>query len=163
MNVVIREGKVDDLQAIRICIHEAYSDYISVLGKLPAAMVTDFSPLILAGYVYVLELNGEVVGTVTLKPAGTHIEISALAISPRFQHLGWGSRLMSFAEDCARGMGVSELTLYTNDKLDHLIRYYQKLGFVETERKEDKGYHRVFMRKMLFDRLATDITAHTVT
>jgi GNAT superfamily N-acetyltransferase len=58
---------------------------------------------------------------------------------------------MAYAENYARGLGLSEVRLYTNEKLDNLVRYYQKLGFIETTRMQDGGYQRVFMSKSLVD------------
>ncbi len=152
MKIAIRVGTPDDLAAIQTCVHEAYLAYVPVLGKPPAAMVTDFLPLILAGQVHVLDLDGEVIGTVTLKPDRTYLEISILAVLPRFQNRGWGLHLMAYAENYARELGLSEARLYTNEKLDHLVRYYQKLGFIETTRMRDGGYQRVFMSKSLVDK-----------
>lgn len=152
MKIAIRVGTPDDLAAIQSCIHEAYQAYVPILGKPPAAMVTDFLPLILVGHVHVLELDGEVIGTVTLKPDHACLEISTVAVLPRLQNRGWGRRLMDYAENYARELGLSEARLYTNEKLDHLVRYYQKLGFIETTRMQDGGYQRVFMRKPLVDK-----------
>ncbi len=109
-------------------------------------MLADFLPLILAGQVHVLELDGDLAGTVTLKPAPAYLEISTLAVLPQFQSRGWGQHLMAHAENYAHELGLSEIRLYTNEKLDH---YYRKLGFVETSRTLDEGYRRVFMKKSL--------------
>ena len=151
MKTAIRVGTLEDLAAIQSCVRETYSAYIPVLGKPPAAMLTDFLPLIAAGQVHVLDLDGEVIGTVTLKTDRTYLEISMLAVLPRFQSRGWGRRLMAYAENNANELGLSEVRLYTNQKLDHLVRYYQNLGFVETTRMQDAGYQRVFMSKSLVE------------
>ena len=56
---------------------------------------------------------------------------------------------MAFAEQYARERGLRELRLYTNKVMVENLAFYQRLGFVEVERRVDDGYHRVFMRKSL--------------
>jgi ribosomal protein S18 acetylase RimI-like enzyme len=39
--------------------------------------------------------------------------------------------------------------LYTNEVMVENLAFYQRLGFVEVERRMDEGYRRVFLRKSL--------------
>lgn len=47
----------------------------------------------------------------------------------------------------SRNGGFGAVTLYTNERMTENIELYKKLGFEETERRLEKGYHRVYMRK----------------
>lgn len=47
----------------------------------------------------------------------------------------------------SRNGGFDTVTLYTNERMTENIELYKKLGFEETERRLEKGYHRVYMRK----------------
>ncbi len=149
MNIEIRPATVDDLDAIRRCVAAAYAAYVPVLGVEPAAMHTDFRPLVEAGKVHVLALDREVIAMVTLKPGDDHLEVSTLAVLPDCQGRGWGRRMVEFAEERTLALGLPEIRLYTNEKLEALVAYYGKLGFEVTERRLDQGYRRVFMRKRL--------------
>jgi hypothetical protein len=41
------------------------------------------------------------------------------------------------------------VTLYTNEAMVENLRLYRRLGFVETDRRVEDGYRRVFFRKSL--------------
>jgi ribosomal protein S18 acetylase RimI-like enzyme len=63
-----------------------------------------------------------------------------------------GQKLIELAEAEALRLGFSSVVLYTNLQMTENIQLYKKLGFVETERKQEKGYERVYMRKFLPDK-----------
>jgi ribosomal protein S18 acetylase RimI-like enzyme len=75
--------------------------------------------------------------------------IENVAVRPSHQGQGLGRRLMAFAEDAARAAGLTELRLYTNELMVENIAFYSRLGYVETGRRLDAGFRRVFMRKTL--------------
>ena len=56
---------------------------------------------------------------------------------------------MGYAEDLARRRGYPAVTLFTNVKMHENIGLYAKLGFVETGRRTEAGYERVYFRKEL--------------
>ena len=62
---------------------------------------------------------------------------------------GIGRDLLAFAEDEARRRGCAELRLLTNERMARNIALYARLGYVETDRREDEGFRRVFMAKRL--------------
>jgi ribosomal protein S18 acetylase RimI-like enzyme len=55
--------------------------------------------------------------------------------------------LIAFAEDHARELGLDAVTLYTNEAMTENLRLYPALGFVETGRRVEDGYRRVYFRK----------------
>ena len=75
--------------------------------------------------------------------------IENVAVSPQYQRVGYGRRLMQFAEMRARAAGLRELRLYTNELMVENISRYTRLGYVEFDRRLDDGFRRVFMRKSL--------------
>jgi ribosomal protein S18 acetylase RimI-like enzyme len=145
----IRKGESRDLDAIKICIDEAYVSYIPRIGKRPASMDVDFRPLIDDGSVWVIELDRAVVGLMVLMEMPGAFEIRSVAVRPAHQGQGLGRKLMSHAEILARQTGRLTLRLYTNAKIPELVTYYSKLGYREGERRQDQGYERVFMVKAL--------------
>ena len=68
---------------------------------------------------------------------------------PDRQGRGFGRALLGFAEIEARRLGLTELRLYTHEKMTENIALYERLGFTETGRGREAGYDRVFMRKLV--------------
>lgn len=46
-------------------------------------------------------------------------------------------------------MGLPAVELYTNEAMTENQAIYSKLGYVETEKKHQDGFNRVFYRKSL--------------
>jgi ribosomal protein S18 acetylase RimI-like enzyme len=84
-----------------------------------------------------------------MRPGEDHMFVDNVAVAPGHQGRGLGRRLVLFAEERAREVGLSEIRLYTNEKMHENLAFYGKLGFEETDRGLDGGYRRVFMRKWL--------------
>ena len=54
---------------------------------------------------------------------------------------------MSFAEEEALRRGLQTIELYTNVKMTENLELYPRLGYQETDRREEDGFSRVFYRK----------------
>ncbi len=146
---VVERAKAEDAPVIRQMVDDAYSKYIERLGKLPAAMNSDYDKLIETQNVYVLRIGGHVVGSILLSRDGDAIKVSNLVVDPSAQGCGYGRVLMDYAEDTARARGLAAVTLFTNEKMHENIALYTKIGFTETSRKAEDGFNRVFFRKNL--------------
>ena len=92
---------------------------------------------------WVLDLDGDVVGLVVLKDGPEALLIPNLAVAPAAQGKGHGRRLITFAEKEAKRRGYGEIRLYVNALMVENIALYQHLGFVEIERVRDMGGNRV--------------------
>ena len=147
--VRIRNGLMADREAIERCIEKAYISYVARIGRRPASMDTDFEPLLRDGRVWVLECEGTVAALMVVVDAADFMEVRSVAVLPQFQRQGFGRRLMLHAEHLARETGRAEIRLYTNARIPELVAYYARLGYRETERKQESGYDRVFMMKSL--------------
>ena len=62
---------------------------------------------------------------------------------------GLGRRLIELAESEARDQGFSHLDLYTHERMWENIEMYKRLGYIETERRIEREYQRVYMSKSL--------------
>lgn len=94
------------------------------------------------GLIFVGEYQAQVVGTVALIPNGEGVwEMAKMTIDERFQGLGWGKILCQVAISEARALGVKQLILYTNSRLQTAIHIYRTLGFQPVELK-DAAYTR---------------------
>jgi GNAT superfamily N-acetyltransferase len=68
-------------------------------------------------------------------------------VEPARRGAGDGRALLDFAEAEARRRGLPEIRLYTNELMARNIALYAARGYAETERRQEKGFSRVFMAK----------------
>ncbi len=72
-----------------------------------------------------------------------------IAVVPAAQGKGLGRRLLAFAETAARNENLPAIRLYTNQAMTENVALYTRIGYVETHRGEENGFHRVYMTKRL--------------
>ena len=72
-----------------------------------------------------------------------------IAVRPDRQGRGFGRMLLDFAEAEAVRCGWDKITLYTNAVMVENIAIYTARGYVETARRREKGFDRVYMEKRL--------------
>ncbi len=145
----IRQADNTDLTAVEECATAAYAIYVARIGRKPAPMVADFAMAIAAGNLFV-EVEAETVrGFVVFYPRGDHIHLENVAVDPRWQRCGIGTRLISFVETEARRLGFARVELYTNARMVENREIYPRLGYVEFDRRIEDGFDRVYYRKNL--------------
>jgi GNAT superfamily N-acetyltransferase len=153
----IERAETQDIPAIQSITHSAYEKYIPRIGKPPAPMKADWPTLLRTHQVSVLRAESQceackkVLGAIVLgiEDNQDSIKVNNLVVDQAAQGRGYGKLLMSFAEDEARDRGRKALALFTNVLMYENLVLYPKLGFVETERREEDGYDRVYYRKEL--------------
>ena len=121
----------------------------AVIGREPGPIGDDYAALIARGCVRVLEEDGRLVAILVLVDEPEALLLDNVAVAPEAQGRGLGRRLLAFADAEARRRGHRTIRLYTNVKMVGNIALYESLGYVETHRAVEKGYHRVFMTKRL--------------
>lgn len=154
----IRRATVEDLSFVQAIVNASYSKYIERMGKPPAPMLLNYNELPNGKEIFVLETVSDdkgcgIVGAITLAidDTGGAVKISNVVVGPAAQGRGYGRTLMDFAEAVAREKGIDSLELYTNAKMHENISLYPKFGYIETGRRSEDGYDRVFFRKQLKD------------
>jgi len=145
--VTVRLATPADLAAVRRCASEAYQRYVAGMGRKPAPMVADFASAIAEGKVSVATQDEAVVGYVVFYPRVDHMHLENVAVFPAFERLGIGRQLMLEVERHARQSGFDAIELYTNEAMTENLQMYPNLGFVETGRRIEDGFSRVFFRK----------------
>lgn len=110
-------------------------------------MLADYGALIEAGELKLLEEAGRPVALIVLRPEEDALFVENIAVDPQAQGKGYGRALLAFAEDEARRLGLTAIRLYTNAAMTENLAYYPRLGFRETDRREEDGYNRVFFEK----------------
>ena len=153
----IRRAVTSDAAAIRACVHASYQHYIERIGKPPGPMLDNYAAIIAQHDVFVVGEQGEVYGLLVLMHKADGFLLDNIAVHPAMQGHGLGRRLMTFAEAEAQRQGYDCLSLYTHELMTENIAIYTKLGYVETERRVEVGYQRVYMCKTLKN---TDMDKH---
>jgi ribosomal protein S18 acetylase RimI-like enzyme len=143
----IRQANAADLPVINEIITAAYTKYLSRMELPPAPMLRDYAPAVQHGAVWVA--GTPVAGLISLVPEEGSLLIENLAVHPAAQGTGLGRALMDFAEQQARKLRLPRLTLYTHVVMTENQAIYAHLGYRETARRSENGYHRVFMQKDL--------------
>lgn len=147
--LVIRLAAPVDEPAVRACAKAAYAPYIPLIGKEPAPMVADFAAQIVASQVHVAQEAGRFMGFVTFFPEDEHMFLEAVAVTPAAKGRGIGGRLIGYCEGQARRLGLASVRLYTNEMMSANLSFYPHLGYVETARRHEDGYDRVYYEKTL--------------
>ncbi|WP_219858294.1 hypothetical protein [Stutzerimonas azotifigens] len=81
-NVVIERAQATDIAPIKSIVVAAYSKYIERIGKPPAPVTENYEELIRLQGLYVLRLDGDVVGAIHLSKTGDSMSIGNLVVDP---------------------------------------------------------------------------------
>ena len=154
----------DSISAITALLHEAYAP-LAAMGFRYLATHQDEAMTarrLRSGVPFVGELNGAIVGTVTLRLPKTESRCEWLqqpgvwsfgqfAVRPDLQGQGIGRRMIETVEQHAIASGASELALDTAEGATHLIEWYQRLGFrfIQHVSWEETNYRSVVLSKSL--------------
>lgn len=109
-------------------------------------MRADFPELIRNNSVWVLE-QGLIVGFVVMYKSNNVLQLDNVAVDPVYHGNGFGRMLLAFAEDHANTLTCSKVTLYTNIHMTENLSFYPTLGYVETGRRIEDGFDRVYFTK----------------
>ncbi|PSJ59872.1 GNAT family N-acetyltransferase [Pseudaminobacter soli (ex Li et al. 2025)] len=130
-----REAKPADLAAVVELTTTAYAPYTALLNGLPIPVTEDYAPRIARGEVWLLESDGEIAGLMVFERDADHVMIFSVAVSPAHQGKGFGIALLRWLEERTREMGLPEVRLYTNARMERNIALYLAYGFQETGRR----------------------------
>ena len=144
----IRPAVTADEAAVRGCAEAAYAQYVIAIGRKPAPMAADFAGQIADGVVHVAEgADGSVLGFIVFFPRGDLMFLENVAVAETAAGQGLGRALIGFCEAEARRLGLAGVQLYTNEKMAANLSIYPHLGYVETERRTEDGFNRVYFEK----------------
>jgi len=145
--VSIRLARPEEAPRLAAIVEAAYGPWVPIIGRRPFPMQDDYAARIAAGEAWVLEAGGIVCALLVIETHPDHLMLDNIAVDPARQGKGDGRVLLDFAEAEARRRGLPEVRLYTNLLMERNIALYARRGFVETERRQEKGFARVFMAK----------------
>ncbi len=127
----------------------AYRPYVKRLGKRPMPMDADFACPVARRDVYLLINRRQVEGYIVSYARELDQFVENLAVDPTAQGAGAGVALMAHADDLAGRNKKQVVRLYTNEKMFESLRFYLNLGYVETERRQEQGFRRIYLEKRL--------------
>ena len=148
---MIRKAEYIEAATVRDVVLTAYQPYVAVIGSPPGPMLDDYAMRTAAGQVWVLDQSGEIAGILVLQDGPDCFLLDNIAVRPDRQGSGVGRQLLDFAEAQAVHCGWKSITLYTNALMLENISLYRHRGYVETDRRQEKGFARVYMTKRLDD------------
>jgi GNAT superfamily N-acetyltransferase len=146
---MIRRAEVGEADAVRDVVLAAYQRYVAVIGTAPGPMLDDYAARVAADQVWVLPDADGIGGVLVLEDGPDCFLLDNIAVRPDRQGLGFGRTLMDFAEAEAVRCGWAAITLYTHVLMVENIAIYAARGYVERERRSEKGFDRVYMEKRL--------------
>lgn len=153
---IIRPARPAEAAAAQALARAAYQHYVPRMGREPAPMLADYGELIAAGEVFLLEREGRLLGLIVLRSEDDALFVENIAVDRAAQGQGHGRALMGFAESEARRRGTPLIRLYTNIAMTENLDFYPRLGFRETGRRVEDGYHRVYFEKPVPPSVETD-------
>ena len=146
---MIRKAHAAEVGLVREVVVLAYQRYVAVIGTEPGPMLDDYAVRIAAGQVWVLQDADGIAGVLVLEDGPDRFLLDNIAIRPERQGRGFGRLLLDFSEAEAARRGWDTVTLYTNALMTENIAIYAARGYVERERRTEKGFDRVYMEKQL--------------
>jgi len=145
----IRMAVPGDAQRLAAIALAAYAKYVPRLGREPAPMRADFPAALASGHLVVIEHAGAIQGYLVAWAEPDAYFLDNIAVDPAHAGKGLGRALIGHAVAEARRRGLPALRLHTNVAMTENIAMYRHLGFVETHRGTEKGFHRVYLRREL--------------
>ena len=95
------------------------------------------------GYIFMVDYKGDTIGTMALLKHPDEIyEFTKMAVTPNFQGMGIGQKMMAYVIAFAKAQGLKGLILYSNTKLKNAIYIYKKYGFLEIPQENEVIYKR---------------------
>jgi GNAT superfamily N-acetyltransferase len=128
-NGPIRRGDIGDLASLIALQRAAYRPNAEILGTEPLPLRADYGDVVRTSEVWVVPGADGLAGALILKINPDHLLIWSIAVAPSAQGRGLGNRLLAFAEERARQLGLGILRLYTGEKLRTNVEWYQRCGY----------------------------------
>jgi ribosomal protein S18 acetylase RimI-like enzyme len=145
----IRKATAGDAAPMRTIARAAYAKYVPRIGREPSPMVADYEAAVAANRAVVIEADGSVRGYMIGWPELDAYFIENIGVDPECQGGGLGRCLIDHAVLQADHLRLPALRLYTNALMTENLSMYAHIGFVETHRSVENGFHRVYLRWIL--------------
>lgn len=132
-DVRLRLAAVEDSEAIAGVLREAFGRYENDYTPEAMEYVTpgpdEIAGRFAEGPIWLVEVDGKAVGTVSVMPEPEWLYIRSMAVLPSAQGLGIGRLLLDTIEQYAVEKGFDTLFLYTTYFAETAIGMYERNGF----------------------------------
>src|SRR5579864_7250815 len=112
---MIRRADPGDVDALRAIAAAAYQKYLPRIGWNPAPITADYPQAVRNRQASAAVEDGEIAGFAIIIARPGYLLLDNVVVLAAAQGRGIGARLLALAEDHARGLGLSEIRLYTHE------------------------------------------------
>lgn len=148
-DVRLRPAKAGDVPRITELVQTAYGPFAERLGRLPRPLSDDYAEVVDRGRTSVAERGDQIVGLVVLGIDDEGFLVDNVAVDPAHHGSGVGRALLEHAEASARQAGFDSIYLYTAEAAIENLELYDRIGYVEYDRRVHEGVMLVYLRKTL--------------
>jgi len=145
----LRAATAADAARLGELARAAYGHYVKRLGGPPRPLTDDYDEVVRGTPVTVAERDGGIVGFIVLAADDEGFVIDNVAVDPRHQGTGVGRALLEHAESTARAAGFDSIYLYTHARMTENLALYERVGYVEYDRRLHGDAPLVYLRKPL--------------
>jgi ribosomal protein S18 acetylase RimI-like enzyme len=150
---VIRKATIEDAEAIKSIMHEAFKKYMTdtgLSGTMEALQesLEDIESDIENKEVFLANIDDVPVGTIRVEilPDNT-CYISRFGVSLDYHNIGIGKSLMNLVDKYVKSKNIKKVSLHTASKYKDLVRFYYGRGFYVDSTTKDRGYIRALLVK----------------
>lgn len=148
----VRQAAKSDAPIISRITKKAFEEYSRLLPSLPEALTEtedDIENDIKTKFVFVAELNRNIIGTVRLQLKDDRMYLSRFAVDPESQGSGIGKHILEYCSIISKVYGAKEIYLHTASNAQVLMNLYESCGYTITDVTTDRGYNRAELVKKL--------------
>jgi ribosomal protein S18 acetylase RimI-like enzyme len=145
----LRPARETDVPRLAELVEAAYGHYVERIGGPPRPMTDDYAEVVRSFDVTVAERPGGIVGLIVLGVGDEGFLIDNVAVDPSHQGTGVGRALLEHAERAARSAGHDSIYLYTHERMSENLALYERIGYVEYDRRLHGDACLVYLRKRL--------------
>jgi ribosomal protein S18 acetylase RimI-like enzyme len=145
----LRPATAADVPRLAELVQAAYGHYVERLGEPPRPMTDDYAEVLRRHRVTVASHAREIVGLIVFGPDEEGFVIDNVAVDPSHRGTGVGRALLEHAEEEARRAGFDSIYLYTHERMTENLALYERLGYVEYDRRLHGDARIVYLRKEL--------------
>jgi len=143
---MITKATLQDIPSLNILINSAYRGETSKKGWTTEAHLLEgkrtteeeLTEIILDSKNTFLKFteNDQIIGSVLLVEKEHQLYVGMLTVSPELQNSGIGKKMLAEAENHAKTLGLSTLSMTVVSVRAELIAWYKRHGYVDTGKRE---------------------------
>ena len=153
--VTIRKAVLSEVDLVKEIVKEAYQPIKKALSRQPAALkegLAKISRNIQMGNQYVALVGELVVGTMLVSLRGQNGVISRVAVRNEFRGRRIGTMLVDYGENLLVHMNAQRIDIEIYGAVEDQVSFYERGGYVVTERLKRVGEEIVVMQKDLTEK-----------